>query len=378
MKKVFHICVDYPYTHIYHQLLMQFSQKSSMSHFMFVPLAENRLYTHDYNIHTENVEVHYSYAFKSIDRYFYMRKQKKILEHIENRFVLNSPDLIHSHTLFSGGGSAYLLHKKRNIKYIVVLRNVDVNYFFKYAVHLRGFGIKILTGASQIILLSPAYKNILLNKILPERLKKEIENKISIIPNGVNNYWLQNLWSRENVTRSGRLVLVYAGELKKNKNLDTSIRVFYQLRKKGYDVYFIIVGDGPEKKRLMKMTCNDKERITFTGWLNEKNRLRDIYRKSDIFLMPSFNESFGVAYAEAMTQGLPVIYTKGQGIDGFFDEGTVGYACDPVNASQIADAVEKIYGNYEMISNKCTANASKFSWDRVADRYESLYQSLLG
>ena len=55
--------------------------------------------------------------------------------------------------------------------------------------------------------------------------------------------------------------------------------------------------------------------------------------------MPSFPETFGLVYVEAMSQGLPIIYTKGQGIDGYFEDGKVGY---PVNTKDSNDIVKKL------------------------------------
>jgi glycosyltransferase involved in cell wall biosynthesis len=57
-----------------------------------------------------------------------------------------------------------------------------------------------------------------------------------------------------------------------------------------------------------------------------KEKLLNNYRNSDIFIMPSYNETFGLVYIEAMSQGLPIIYTQNEGVDGYFKEGSVGYS----------------------------------------------------
>ena len=63
----------------------------------------------------------------------------------------------------------------------------------------------------------------------------------------------------------------------------------------------------------------------------DKEELIKLYRDSHIFTMPSITESFGLVYAEAMTQALPVVYTKGQGFDGQFPDGEVGYSVEALN-----------------------------------------------
>jgi glycosyltransferase involved in cell wall biosynthesis len=72
---------------------------------------------------------------------------------------------------------------------------------------------------------------------------------------------------------------------------------------------------------------------------DELLELIDIYRANDIFVMPSFTESFGLVYAEAISQGLPVVYSIGQGFDRQFPEGEVGYHADPNSAQSVADAI---------------------------------------
>ena len=66
--------------------------------------------------------------------------------------------------------------------------------------------------------------------------------------------------------------------------------------------------------------------------------------------MPSKTETFGLVYAEAMSQGLPVIYTRGQGFDGQFEEGEVGYSVDCKDKKEISMKIIDIINNYDVIS----------------------------
>ncbi|MBZ2174079.1 glycosyltransferase [Schnuerera sp. xch1] len=75
------------------------------------------------------------------------------------------------------------------------------------------------------------------------------------------------------------------------------------------------------------------------------------YRDPDIFVMSSKYGTFGLVYAEAMSQGLPVIYIRGQGFDGQVNEGEVGYSVQYDSAEEIAKRIEDILDNYENISN---------------------------
>ena len=115
--------------------------------------------------------------------------------------------------------------------------------------------------------------------------------------------------------------------------------------------------------------------IIVHGLIESKEELMRLYRSSDIFVMVSSNETFGLVYIEAISQGLPVIYSKGQGIDGYFSNGTIGYVCTPSNVNEIVHATKEIVDNYSAISGNCSKYAEYFSWDKIARTYEEIYDS---
>jgi glycosyltransferase involved in cell wall biosynthesis len=101
--------------------------------------------------------------------------------------------------------------------------------------------------------------------------------------------------------------------------------------------------------------------------------LMSIYRAADIFLLPSGRETFGLVYAEAISQGLPVLYTRGQGFDGQFPDGTVGFAIDPNDPEGIADKIEAILRDYARFSQAALSGSRKFDWDKIAVSFHALY-----
>lgn len=109
-----------------------------------------------------------------------------------------------------------------------------------------------------------------------------------------------------------------------------------------------------------------------------KEELAAVYEEKDMFIMVSKCESFGLVYAEAMSQGLPVIYSKGQGFDGQFPEGTVGYGVPSTEPQEILHAVEEILQEYEAMSLRCVENSKVFQWETFVSRYYEIYKECLG
>ena len=89
--------------------------------------------------------------------------------------------------------------------------------------------------------------------------------------------------------------------------------------------------------------------------------------------MPSILETFGLVYAEAMSQGIPIIYSKGQGFDGQFDNGIVGYAVNCFDYKDISEKIIDLYNNYQQFSEQCLSMVDKFNWSTIAQEYMKIY-----
>lgn len=372
---ILHINGDYPFQSIYYELLQHFPEEKGIKQTIYVPLKSGQKFSRKHDISTPNVNVIYSFDFYNLDRLIYYTKKAKILKAIQKIINIDDVNCVHAHTLFSTGGVAYELKKKLGINYIVAVRNTDLNEFFKYMVHLRSFGVKVMNAASKVIFLSPAYKDIVINKYVPKKLRKDILSKSIVIPNGIADFWHKNRFKRKNAPPK-HLELLYIGQIKKNKNIETTIRVTRLLNERGINTHFTIVGDGPHTAKIKKFIGKNNNYTKIHNWVDSKEKLVPFYRSAHIFVMPSFKETFGLVFIEALSQGLPLIYTKGQGIDGHFPQGNVGYACSPLDVEEITNRIEHIMANYVEFSRRCTDSIENFSWSKVAEQYESIYSEL--
>lgn len=351
-----------------HQSMIDRLQLQNVSNSVFVPIYSLLNHLVDAKSYV-NAKI----CFKKFDRLFFYHKQRKIQKTIESLYDLKSFTLLHAHTVFTDGNVARNLYKKFGIPYIVAVRNTDVNVFFKYMFHLRNRGISVLLDAKAVVFLSPSYRDLVLNKYIPLKYRNEILSKSFIIPNGIDDFWHNNKnnLKEKNIDFYEELKIVYAGDIDSNKNLLLTCKAIDILKQEGINVDFTVAGRIVNKDEFSKIS----NYVNYVG-IKNKEELLQIYRKSHLFIMPSHTETFGLVYAEAMSQGIPVLYTKGQGFDGQFPEGEVGYSVDDYNFLDIVEKIKSILNRYDEIQKKCIVNVDKFRWDKICEEYKKIYLSI--
>jgi len=366
---VLHICSEYSNKSLYVNLLKALENKG-VHQYVFIPIKHKK-YIDNNKFSSSKVFFYYSKIISQLDRFLYLKKSFKIVRNIEKKINLKEIDFIHAHTLYTNGGPAYLLSKKYKIPYIITIRNTDVNLFLRYFLHTRRFVHKVMINAKKIIVLSPYYKQFILNRYITKDENK-VSKKFVTIPNGIDDFWHSKVDKRIDIN-SNYLKLLYVGEFTKNKNIENIIRTSLLLINKGYQIQLTLIGNfGNYAKEINKIAKN-YEFIRIIDKISDKQKLRTYYLRNDIFIMPSYHETFGLVYAEALSCGLPVIYSKNQGIDGYFYEGYIGYAVNPKSPLDISEKILLIKDNYNQISKNCKISSVIFKWNKIANTYISLY-----
>lgn len=312
--------------------------------------------------------------YNNIDRFFFKIKEKKILKKFFGLYKPDEFDICHAHTLFVSGYIALQAKKKWGLKYIVAVRGTDINLFFRYRYNLRKIGIEILCNAEKIIFMSNCHKIEVFEKYIPTQFKEELSEKSVVKYNGINNFWLKENKSAKHLRKNEILSLIYYGDINKNKNLELTMKVVEKFISEGQNVEFTVIGRILDRKYEEIFKC--KRYIKYIEF-KPKEELIHYLRNADIFIMPSLSETFGLSYIEAMSQGIPIIYTRGQGIDGVFEEGTVGYHVNPHDIEETYNAIKRVLSDYEKFSNACIEESKQFSWDVIVDDYQKIYDSLL-
>ena len=368
--KILHINCNYIYSAL-HQKLLESLGGLGVDNHTFVATFNKELAEKQY---PKDVEV--TCCFNRNDRFLFDFKQNKILNKLETTNNIYGYDCIHAYTLFTDGNSARVLSKKYGIPYVVAIRNTDVNDFFKKRPLLRSRGVKILKDAEKVFFLSEVYRNMVIENFCPKELREEIINKSIVIPNGIDEYWLNNPNKKAEREQNDDVIrLIYAGRIDKNKNIQATQKVVEMLIADGYNASLeVIYSKVDDKAEFNKIKAHSHTNLISAL---PKEELINRYRQADIFVMPSFTESFGLVYAEAMSQGLPVLYSKGQGFDGQFEEGKVGYHVNPRSVDSIFEAVKKTLDNYNVISENARSSSEVFRWENISEEYLRVYSTIV-
>lgn len=308
------------------------------------------------------------------DRFLFHYKHHKILKDLENRYSFSQFDLIHAHSLFSNGWLAYQIFLSYNIPYIVAVRNADVRTFFQKAPWLRSIGLRVMRDAQAIIFISENSYREVFKHYVPVKDQQAFKAKTQIIANGIDDYWHLNANLQKKAEIHQPLRIISTGKLLPRKRFVQLAEMIKNLSDQIGPIEFHVVGPNWDPSIL-----NDLEKfdfVTYHGPLNQED-MSQLYRQMDIFALLSYPETFGLVYPEAMSQGLPVIYTKNEGFDSFFKNYQVGVSVDRFNQQEFNEAVSYICAHYDSLQDKLFQGIDYFKWDRIIEEYETIYHSAL-
>lgn len=363
--KILHICPGFFQRKLYDQLFLALKSESVVNVVFALSYDKN-----DYADDKPYMVKILHKKFNLLDRFLFFGKQFIIIKEISRSILLNEICMVHAHTLFSSGFAAYVLNKRFGLPYIVAVRSTDLNLFLKYMLHLKIVGSGIIRNAQSVIFLSPEYQRSFIETHVKRSDRQEILEKSIVIPNGIDDFFLENIFESRKTDLGNTIKLIFIGEISDRKNILTTLRACNMLIDKGFTVRFTVVGDIVDKK--YRKIISDIPYIVHYKRCPREEVLMHL-RSSDIFVMPSFYETFGIAYAEALSQGLPLIYSKGQGFDGHFDDGFVGFAVKSSDYAGIAQKIIHIHQNYKAFSERCISVVRKFDWKIIASAYNRLY-----
>ena len=295
-------------------------------------------------------------------------------------------DLIHVHYAIPHATSAYLAKQilgANSPKVITTLHGTDITLVGAERSYLpiTRFSIEQSDGVT-----SPSEY---LKEATYEKLSVSREKKIEVIPNFVNT----EVYSPGNIENKASLAkLVGCCPVKENIKLITHVSNFrpvkriedvirtFNIIQQNIKAHLILVGDGPDRSKAEAM-CRDLELTNKVCFLGKQVSFIPVLRCSDLFLLPSETESFGLAALEAMSCGVPVIASNVGGLPEVISDGVDGFLV-PVGAFQ--EMAEKSLlllndkARQQRFSDSCRQKVlSKYSLTQIVDMYQSYYYELL-
>jgi len=197
--------------------------------------------------------------------------------------------------------------------------------------------------------------------------------KIVVINYGVDH---QFFFPRK-VEKSSKKTVLYIGELSKFKGVDSLINAFSSVVKEVKDAELVIGGKGKHLEEMKSLVSRLKmsQRVRFLGYVPEE-KLPEYYSLADVSVFPS-KFGFGLPTLEAMACGSPAI--AGDSLDASEFIGDAGILIDPEDADQLAVAIIKVLtaDNPETLSQRGIEKAKLYSWEKVGERTNKVYEDVL-
>ena len=220
-----------------------------------------------------------------------------------------------------------------------------------------------------------------------EDLKKEtlasfsIRKKVNVIPNFIDFSIHQANFSKKlhsHFAPNGEKILVHISNFRPVKRVAEVIQIFAKIREQ-MPVKLLMVGDGPDRESA-EYLCRDSGYCTDVKFLGKSNDVSRILAVSDLFILPSEKESFGLVALEAMAAKVPVISSNAGGLSEVNINGETGYTSDVGDVDKMAtDAINLLSDEklYEQFSAKAYKVAKTFDIKNVLPLYEAMYKKAL-
>lgn len=304
----------------------------------------------------------------------------------------------------------YELALSSKMAYVVKTYNIDIlhvhyaiphayaGYMAKQMLKREGIEVPMITTlhGTDITLVGnhPTYKEAVTFSInesdvvtsVSESLKRDtlrlfnVDKDIKVIPNfiGLQKTERVSPCKRSVMASADELIVTHISNFRKVKRVDDVVRVFYGIQQQ-LPAKLIMVGDGPDRE-IADQLCKDlgiKKKVLFLGNTSDIDRILCF---TDLFLLPSESESFGLSALEAMAAGVPVVSSNAGGLSEVNEEGVSGYLCPIGDVQTMAEKAIYILSNKDRLAQfKQNARkvAARFDEEKIIPMYEALYYNAI-
>jgi len=285
-------------------------------------------------------------------------------------------DVLHVHYAIPHSVSAYLARNiaSRRLPFITTLHGTDITLvgIDRSYLPITRFSIEVSDGVTAI------------SQYLQERTREEfdIQRPIHVIPNFVNcdRYERRALPElRQRYAREDEPLLLHLSNFRPVKRVCDVIEIFADLARH-VPARLLMAGDGPDRARAEHVArCRGiADRVHFLG---KQDRIHELFSISDLLLMPSEMESFGLAALEGMAHEVPTIGTRVGGVPEVIIDGVTGILCEVGDVPSMARAARALLDDVprrQEMGRAARARArAHFCASEVIPKYEALYRSVM-
>lgn len=298
------------------------------------------------------------HALASRSIYFLNRRR------ISTLMKSNSFDLIHARFIFADGMLAYQLNKRFQIPYLVSTHK-ELFYFDHF--YSRKIAFKILRQARLLLPVSFINMSYFRAHGIPGAFQ-------------LTHGFYGDFFKTQRLQSGERVRILTVCRLLKYKNIDMVIRALGTLKDR-YDFEYTLVGNGPELEHLRGLVNNQGlgNHVVFIDNVPHDKIAGEMYQH-DMFIMPSYFETFGRVYFEVMAMGMPVICARNSGIYGLFREKEEGLAVDHTSVGDISEALAYLIGNRAermRIGKNGQDLVKNYTWENIAGELRQHYNNCL-
>lgn len=295
-----------------------------------------------------------------------------------NVITNNNLDLLHVHYAIPHASAAYfarqILKKSgRDIPYITTLHGTDITLVGRDQTYAPVVAFSI-NESDAITAVSHNLKEETMTSF-------PIEKDIHVIHNfiDINRFYQSDKdHFKKMLAPNGERILAHVSNFRKVKRVEDVIHVFQKVREK-MPCKLLMIGDGPERPNAEELSrslevCND---IRFLG---KQEQMDEILSISDLFLLTSSYESFGLSALEAMSCGVPVISTNAGGLGEINVHGYTGYLSNVADVEDMAQHAISILENEQILNQfktQAKTHAMKFEKQHIIPQYEQLYNEVV-
>jgi N-acetyl-alpha-D-glucosaminyl L-malate synthase BshA len=298
----------------------------------------------------------------------------KLVDVVKNEHL----DLLHVHYAIPHASAAYMAQRILEsqgirIPFITTLHGTDITLVgrdpsFEPAITFAINHSDAVTAVSES-LKADTYKHF------------HVTREIDVIPNFIcPEHYLPKPEKdfRKEYAPNGEKIITHISNFRPVKRVEDVVRIFRKI----IDVLpakLLLVGDGPDRYRVEQL-CRELGTCEHSHIIGKLKKPEEVLSLSDLFLLPSESESFGLAALEAMASGVPVISTNTGGLPEVNVNGFSGYTSNVGDIDQMAQNAIKLLGN-EALLNTFKANAKlrslDFNIDKILPMYTDLYKKVL-